>query len=293
MTAILKVKGLRKTYDRFVLDGISFEIPEGSIVGFVGSNGAGKTTAIKSILGLVRPDGGSVEVFGNPVDPGWLPAAAKQRIGVVLDTMAFPDDCLVSDVALLGRGSFARWDDGLFSSLLDAFAIDRGKKAKSLSRGMGMKLQMAFALAHRPDLLILDEATAGLDPLARDEVLDMLRDFMNEEGRGILLSSHITTDLEKVADYVVCIDAGRPVFAKAIDEVCDRAGIVRCGSADAEKVLESGVFERGSLRMARGAYSTEILVPDRMEVRRAFPSIECDRANLEDYMRLMLKGEAR
>ena len=156
-----------------------------------------------------------------------------------------------------------------------------------------MKLQLAFALAHHPDLLILDEATAGLDPLARDEVLEMLRTFMNEEHHGILISSHITSDLEKIADYVVCIDKGKQVFTKSIDEICDMAGIAHCRSAELEELLQRELFEPQSLRIIRSAYGTDVLVPDRSILSQHMPTIVCDRANLEEYMRFMLKGEIR
>jgi ABC-2 type transport system ATP-binding protein len=293
MNNVLSVKGLCKSYDQFTLDRISFEVPEGCVVGFIGSNGAGKTTTIQSIMGLTGPDGGAVEMFGKAIDPKNVPPQVKERIGVVFDTIAFPADCLIAEVARLGKASFENWDDSLFSLRLRDFDLDPKKKVKDLSRGMGMKLQMAFALAHRPELLILDEATAGLDPIARGEVLDILRDFMNDESHGILLSSHITSDLEKIADYVVCINDGNMVFSKPMDEVCDIAGIATCRAAEADKIIDCGIFEPGSMRVMRGGYSTEVLVPDRVALANAFPAIECSRANLEDYMRLTLKGEVR
>lgn len=263
MNDILNVRELCKTYDQFTLDRISLRIPSGYVVGFVGSNGAGKTTTIQSILGLIEPDGGTVELFGEPVDLKSFPAATKERIGVVFDTIALPSDCPVADIALLGKASFDRWEGGRFSSLLKEFGLEPSKRVKDLSRGMGMKLQLAFALSHGPELLILDEATAGLDPMARGDVLDILRDFMGDEGHGILLSSHITSDLERIADYVVCIDRGSLVFSKPMDEVCDVAGIAHCRSSEADRILDAGIFERGSLRMLRGGYSIELLVPDR------------------------------
>lgn len=293
MPNILTVSGLCKAYDRFSLDHVSLTVSAGCITGFIGSNGAGKTSTIKAILGLITADEGSIELFGKPVCPGALPPEAKQRIGTVLDTIAFPDDCLVSDLGLIGKTSFVSWDARRFASLLDSFGISPNALVKSLSRGMGMKLQMAFALSHHPSLLILDEATAGLDPLARDEVLDLLREFMADEGCGILLSSHITSDLEKIADYVVCIDEGRVIFSKTIEEICDDAGIARCKSADVERILAAGVFETGSLRLMRGSYCTEVLVPNRTRLKQLIPSIDVERARLEDYMRLTLKGEVR
>ena len=140
---------------------------------------------------------------------------------------------------------------------------------------------------------MLDEVTAGLDPMARDEVLDLLRDFMSDETRGILMSSHITSDLEKIADYVVCIDAGHEVFSCATEEIVDLAGLVRCALRQVDEIAASGVFEQGSLRVLAGGYSCELLVPDRARLRQSFPQVVCERASMDDYMRLMLKGDVR
>lgn len=296
MSDILKVSGLVKYYDQFTLDHINISVPEDGVVGFIGSNGAGKTTTIKAILGLISYDAGSIELFGDTLAEtaqNGLPAQTKQRIGVVFDTLPFPADCQLTDIAAIGKASYANWDASYFNQLIHTFELKRTKQIKSLSRGMGMKLQLAFALAHHPELLILDEATAGLDPLARDEVLDMLRDFMSKESHGILISSHITSDLEKIADYVICVDEGKQVFTKPIDEICDLAGIAHCRSAEVEELLQNELFEPQSLRIIRSTYSTDILVPDRMKLAQAMPSIACDRTNLEDYMRFMLKGEIR
>lgn len=293
MSDILKVTNLVKHYDQFTLDHLNLNVPENSIVGFIGSNGAGKTTTIKATLGLISYDEGNIELLGNTVSPKNAPTAAKEKIGVVFDTLPFPTDCHLSDIAAIGKASYTTWDALSFKQLMQDFGLANTKDVKSLSRGMGMKLQLAFALAHHPILLILDEATAGLDPLARDEVLDLLREFMNEEHRGILLSSHITSDLEKIADYIVCIDKGKHIFTKPIDEICDLAGVVHCRSAEAEELLAKKIFDQGSLRILRGTYSTNILVPSRAQLTKAMPSIACDRINLEEYMRFMLKGEIK
>lgn len=293
MSDILNVSGLVKRYDQFTLDHIDLRVPEGSIIGFVGSNGAGKTTTIKAILGLISYDEGSIELFGTSCDSTKSSTELRQRLGVVFDTLPFPTDCQLNDVALIGKAAYTNWDTAYFKQLVHTFELEQTKDVKSLSRGMGMKLQLAFALAHHPDFLILDEATAGLDPLARDEVLAMLRDFMNEEHHGILLSSHITSDLEKIADYVVCIDSGRHIFTKPIDEICDLAGIAHCRASEAEELLQKNLFNPKDMRIIRGTYSTDILVPDRAKLTKAMPSVACDRTNLEEYLRFMLKGELK
>lgn len=294
MTDILKVSNLVKRYEGFALKGVNLCVSAGCVVGFVGSNGAGKTTTIKSILGLVVPNDGTIELFGEPVSAqGASLARAKARMGVVFDTCPFPSESRMRDVRALGRMAFPTWDNAVFDAYLSQFGIDEKKQVKSLSRGMGMKLQLAFALAHAPELLVLDEVTAGLDPLAREEVLDILRAFMENERHGILMSSHITSDLEKIADYVVCIDAGHEVFSCTIDEICDVAGIARCRAAEAEALMTSGLFGPGSLRVMRNDYFTDVLVPDRAALRRAFPDVACERVSLESYMLFMLKGEPR
>ena len=240
------------------------------------------------------PDAGTIELFGERTDSGEAAIArAKERIGVVFDTCPFLSESRVSDVASIGRFAWKTWDRLSFETYLRTFGLDPKKRVKDLSRGMGMKLQLAFALAHKPDLLILDEATAGLDPMARDEVLDILRAYMADGAHGILMSSHITTDLEKIADQVVCIDGGRTVFSCSTDEICDIAGIARCRSADVEAIAGAGLFEPGSLRVMRDAYSISVLVPDRAVLRRRFPEVACERASIEEYMAFMLKGESR
>ncbi len=158
---------------------------------------------------------------------------------------------------------------------------------------MGMKLTLAFALAHHPELLVLDEATAGLDPIARDEVLDILRDFVAEGDRGILMSTHITSDLEKIADEIVCVDNGAIVFTSPKDVITDEAGVARCRAAEVETLLASGVVAPGAAHVMRHDYGTDVLVPDRFAVARAFPDLVVDKATIEDYMTLTLKGESR
>lgn len=291
---LLEVSGLAKRYEGFALEGVSISLEPGCVIGLVGSNGAGKTTILKSILGLVHPDGGSVCLLGEEAFPGGGASdRVKQRVGVVFDTCAFPADCRVADVAAMGRALFDNWDGACWDEFARRFSLPRKKKVSELSRGMGMKLSLAFALAHGPELLILDEATAGIDPLARDEVLDILREFMADGRRGILMSSHITTDLEKLADEVICLDAGKVVFAAPKEAITDEAGIARCREADLEAVLASGLASAaaGEMYVLRGAYGSDLLVPDRFAFSRACPDIPVDRATLEEYMALRLKGE--
>lgn len=294
---LLEVSGLTKTYGEFKLDGVNLAVEPGSIVGLVGTNGAGKTTLIKALLGLVKPDGGQAKLFGRPMWENGNPRAiaqeaaqVKERVGVVFDGVSFPGELRVRDVARVMPAAYRAWDATLFGSYLERFGLDGRKRVKELSRGMGMKLMLACALSHAADLLILDEATAGLDPMAREEILGILRDFMvGGEGRGILLATHITSDLEHIADYVVCLDAGRLAFSLEKDAISDMAGIARCRVAEFEQVLDAGGFE--GARFVRNSLNIDVLVPDRRAFARAFPHIALDRADIESYMSLTLKGE--
>lgn len=292
MDALIQANGLWKRYDDFHLKGIDIRVEAGTVVGLIGSNGAGKTTTIKMLLGILRPDEGDVRVLGCPVGSGSAPEGElKQRIGVVLDTCAFPDTSKVKDVATLGRFAYRNWDAHRFSALCERFELAPKKNVKELSRGMGMKLMLAFALSHDPELLILDEATAGLDPMARDEVLDILREFMAAEGHAILLSTHITSDLEKIADEIVCIDDGKLVFDVPKDEICDVAGIAHCRERDLELIGKSAWTDDRRVRKLKSGMSYDVLVPDRFAFAKAFPDIALDSASIDDYMTLTLKGE--
>ena len=294
MTYLIEIENLGKRYDDFALAGINLAVEPGAVVGFIGSNGAGKTTTLKAALGLIAADEGTVRLFGQTVTPGSAALdACKARIGVVLDTCALPGTCRVGDIAAIGRAAYATWDDACWNELTARFGLAPKKKVSDLSRGMGMKLSLAFALAHHPELLVLDEATAGLDPIARDEVLDILRDFMAEGEHGILMSTHITSDLEKIADEIVCVDNGQLVFTAPKDTLTDEAGVARCRTTDMTTVLEAGFFAPGTARVLRHDYGCDLLVPDRFAFGRAFPDIPVDKATIEDYMTLTLKGESR
>lgn len=296
MNDLLRIRSLSKHYDGFDLQNIDLTVPAGSVVGFVGSNGAGKTTTIKAILGLIFPDAGSIELFGQNVGEHASAKAikqAKQRTGVVFDTCSFPEEMSIASVGKLMAYSYDSWSPADFEQRLAQFELPKDKTVHDLSRGMSMKLSLACALAHDPDLLILDEATAGLDPLAREEALDLLRVYMRDERHGILMSSHITSDLEKIADYIVCIDDGRIVFSVEKDAITDLAGVAHCRAADFEHIAASGFFAPGDLRSMRHPYGIDVLAPDRFAFAENFKNIALDKADIDTYMALMLKGEVR
>lgn len=293
--ALIEARGLTKHYDGFSLEGVNLAVNEGEVVGFVGQNGAGKSTTIKALLGLIRVDGGEGSVLGTPSDELTRAsgAATKERVGVVFDTVSLPGHLRVADVGRIYATAFASWDAHRFSQLTHDLGLDPKKAVKDLSRGMGMKLSLACALAHDPQVLILDEATAGLDPMARDEALERLRDFVAQPGHAILMSSHITSDLERIADRIVCIDAGRIVFDLEKDAITDSAGVARCRVADLERIASSGMIPDSELRYLRHDYGIDVLVPDRFAFAEMFPDIPCDHMTIDDYMSLTLKGGVR
>ena len=292
---LVSAHGLTKHYEGFSLEGVDLNIREGEVVGFVGKNGAGKSTTIKALLGLIATDGGTSSVLGTPSKLLSRPegAHAKERVGVVFDTVSLPGHLRVRDVGTIYARAYDRWDAHRFSRLIDTFDLPAEKCVKDLSRGMGMKLSLACALSHDAHVLILDEATAGLDPMARDEVLDRLRDFVAEPGRAVLMSSHITSDLERIADRVVCIDEGRIVFDLPKDAITDEMGVARCRVADFERVAASRMVPESELRYLRHEYGIDVLVPDRYDFARRFPEIPCDRMTIDDYLTLTLKGGVR
>lgn len=293
MQYLLELKGVsRRVSDRFSLHDVTLAVEPGQIVGFVGANGAGKTTTIRAALGLIKLDAGEVHLFGQHRDanaPDETQCHLRSRIGLVLDTCPFPSTLKVGEVEALVGSAYPTWDRETFASLIDRFGLDPKTKVKDLSRGMGMKLQLACALSHNAKLLVLDEATAGLDPMAREELLDELLAFVSDGQRSVLLSSHITSDLDRAADRVICIDNGSIAFNLPREDITDRAGIAHCTQAQAAELM---ACVEGA-RAAHHAYSVDVLVPNRREALEAFPEIPCDRATIDDYLRLTLKGASK
>lgn len=293
MQTLLELKGVsRRVSDRFSLRDVTLAVEPGQIVGFVGANGAGKTTTIRAALGLIKLDAGEVHLFGQRYGadaPDETQRHLRSRIGLVLDTCPFPSTLKVGQVERLVGPAYPTWSCETFAGFIDRFGLDPKTKVKDLSRGMGMKLQLACALSHNAKLLVLDEATAGLDPMAREELLDELLAFVADGQRSVLLSSHITSDLDRTADRVICIDNGSIVFDLPREDITDRAGIAHCTQAQASELM---ACVEGA-RAAHHAYSVDVLVPNRRDVLEAFPEIPCDRATIDDYLRLMLKGASK
>ena len=227
MNSILEVRGLRKSYSSFTLSDVNFDLPSGYIMGFIGPNGAGKTTTIKLILDVIKVDLGSVKVFGRDNN-----AIQNEKIGVVMDAPLYVDEWTIDDVEKAISPFYQQWDKEIFAGLVKQFGLDRKKKVKELSRGMKVKLQIAAALSHKATLLILDEPTSGLDPVAREEICDLLREFISDENKSVLFSTHITSDLEKIADYITFILNGNIVFTGTKDALLEQYARVTGGLAD-------------------------------------------------------------
>ena len=293
MENLLSMRGVsRRIGDDFALQDVDLTVRENEVVGFVGPNGAGKTTIIRVALGLVHLDSGNLNLFEQPFGANADEALQRElraRIGVVMDTCPFPSDHTVRQAAASVSLAYPCWNWKRFEALCDAHGLSLKAKVKNLSRGMGMKLQLICALCHGADRLLLDEATAGLDPIARDETLDELRAFASEPGHGVLLSSHITSDLERIADRVVAIDAGCIAFDLPREEITDVAGIARCTAAQADEVM---LCVEGA-RMQRRDYSVDVLVPDRFAFAEAFPDVACDRASIDEYLHFYLEEADR
>ncbi len=283
MEFAVEVKNVTKKYERFTLSDVSFNVPKGCIMGLIGENGAGKSTVFKAMLNLIRRDG-EVLFWGKPLND--KDTELKSRIGVAFDSICFAEILTVRQVGNIGRLTYQNWDSARFQELVTRFALPEKAEIRTLSKGMKMKLNLAYAMSHNAQLLILDEPTAGLDPIARDGLLDLFLDFVQDEEHSILISSHITTDLEKIADYITFINKGKVAFSKEKDALLYQYGIVRCGEQDFAKVRESGC-----IAWKKNDCNYEILVEDREAIRRTLPHLVIDNASIEEIMLLTVKGE--
>ena len=255
MNNAIEVNGLRKRYKNFLLDNISFSVPSGYVCGFIGQNGAGKTTTLKLLLGMALKDDGETKILGKSNED----VLNKENLGVLLEQPYFQEDWTPADVEKAMRPFYVDWDSTAFHKYLQAFSLDNKQKFKTMSRGMKMKLGMAVTLSHNAKLLILDEPTSGLDPVAREEMLDICRDFMVKEDRSIFFSTHITSDLEKIADNIVYLHKGRIIFSGAKEELLDMYCIVRGGTDDLPRDKRRNVI---GLREHVGGFEGMMLLSD-------------------------------
>lgn len=285
MENIIEIKNLKKKYDdKFKLGEIDITIPKGVIVGLIGENGAGKTTLIKSMLNIIKIDSGEIKIFGK--DYKKEEKTIKEDIGVVLDNMFFPELLNAKDINNSMKDVYKNWDSELYFSYLKEFNLEECKPLKSMSKGMRKKLEIAVALAHKPKLLILDEPTSGLDPVVRAEVLDIFQKFIEDEEHSILLSTHITSDLEHIADEIIFIDKGKKVLQKSRDEIVDNYGILKC-----DIDYFPNIDKKDIIAYKKTKYAYEILVDNKEQARRKYKECIIDKITLEDLMLLVIKGE--
>ena len=276
-TNAIEIKGVTKKYDGFTLDNISFDVPRGSIMGFIGQNGAGKTTTIRSILNIIPINSGEIRLLG--MDHIKQEAEIKERLAVVFDELPFHDLFNAKDMGRIFKGLYEKWDDTTYQSYLDRFQLPQKKKIGQFSKGMKMMLQIACALSHNAELLIMDEATTGLDPVVRSEILDIFLEYLQNEDHSILMSSHITSDLEKIADSVTFIDRGRILVSGYKDEVLENHGVIKCSKADYKDIDRDDII---SVRITD--FGAEAMVSDRAAAAKKYGGLLIEPTTLEEIM---------
>lgn len=283
MNNAIEIKNLNKSYESFNLNIDSLNIPSGEIIGLIGENGAGKTTLIKSILNIIKSDG-EIKIFNK--DTHKYESIIKEDIGVVLDGMFLPEILSINDINAIMSSSYKMWDTKLFYQYLENFKIDKSMKINKLSKGMRKKLEIAAALSHHPKLLILDEPTSGLDPVVRNEVLDIFLKFISDDEHTILLSTHITSDLEHIADRIIFIDEGKIILEESRDELMDNYCLLKCELKNIGAIDESDI-----IASKKDKYNYTILMKDKNKMKKKYKKYIIDNITIEDLMILMIKGE--
>lgn len=284
MKQAVEMKNVVKAYDRgFRLGELNITIPSGVIVGLIGENGAGKTTMIKSLLNVIRIDQGTIRIFEQ--DHQQQESKIKEDIGVVLDQTFFPELLTPKEINSIMKDIYSSWDQKLFFQYLKDFSLPVDKQIRKMSKGMRKKLEITTALAHHPKLLILDEPTSGLDPVVRNEVLDLFLDFIQEEDHTILFSTHITSDLEHIADQIIFIDQGKILLNQSRDELLDSYGILKCPLEQMDTI-----DTQDYIAYKKNRYDAEFLVTNRRAVQKKYTDSIVDPASLEDIMVFMIKG---
>ncbi|MDD3794411.1 MAG: ABC transporter ATP-binding protein [Lachnospiraceae bacterium] len=275
------VKGLCKSFGDFTLENVSFCVPKGRIVGFIGENGAGKSTTINLILNELKYDAGEIQLFGEDNTKSFI----KNDIGVVFDECSFHEFFSAKVIGKILSGIYSSWDENLYQHYLKRFKIPTDKSIGTFSKGMKMKLSIICAMVHKAKLLILDEATTGLDPVVRDEILDLFLEFIQDEDKSIFFSSHITSDIQKIADYVILIHHGKIIFEEQKDDLIYNYGIVKCREEDFSSISTEDyiIFRKTNV-------SVELLVKDKELMRKKYKNVIVDKATLEDIMLFYIKG---
>lgn len=285
MNNAIEIKNLKKKYDgSFELGEISINIPSGYVIGLIGENGAGKTTLIKSILGIISSDTGEIKIFNKSTKE--YDSLIKEDIGVVLDDVFFPEILTANDINLIMKDIYKNWDKELFYRYLNDLNLPSNKKIKTLSKGMRKKLEIITALAHHPKLLLLDEPTSGLDPVVRDDILDLFLKFIEDDEHTILLSTHITSDLEHIADKIIFIDNGKIILNENKDDLLDNYGILKCSIDEFKSIDKDDIIS-----YKKNKYNYEILINDKTKMNNKYKNFIIDRISLEELMILIIKGE--
>lgn len=273
MENCIELKNVTRVYPQFQLDNISFSVPCGTVMGFIGENGAGKSTTIRAILGLLKKGEGSITVLGE--DANSLSSETKEKIGVVFDGLTFPESLTAKQLDKVLRGIYRNWDSEAFYGYMTRFGLPTNKKLKTFSRGMVMRISIAAALSHHPQLLLLDEPTSGLDPVVRSEILDLFLEFMQDETHSILMSTHITSDLEHIADYICFIHQGKIVFTEDRNEMLARYRILKCTDEQLAALDRADI-----IGMRKGRYANEVLTLS----AEKYPDYTADVPTIEEIM---------
>ena len=283
MKYAVEIKKLKKNYQNFNLKIDNLNIPSGVVVGLIGENGAGKTTLIKLLLNAINKNDGEIKIFDKDLKHNEI--QVKEDIGVVLDNSFFPETLNAKNIDTIMKDIYKRWDSKLFYKYLNDFKIKDNQILKAMSKGMRKKVEIATALSHHPKLLILDEATSGLDPIVRNEILDLFFNFIEDEEHTIILSTHITSDLEHIADYIVFIDKGEVVLEKQRDEIIDNYGILKCDTDQFNKIDKLDIVS-----FKKNKYNYEILIDDKEKCQKEDKDFIIDKITLEALMLLIIKG---
>lgn len=278
MDNVMEIRNLSKSFrGHQVLKNISFDIYEGCITGFIGMNGAGKTTVIKSIMGLLKPESGEITLFGRSMQDD--EKEIKDRIGIVYDSGYLYNELTIADMKAVIAPAYSRWDNKAYREYMDRFQLDDKKKIKDLSRGMRMKYALILALSHHADLLIMDEPTSGLDPMVRKQFLQIMREFVSEEGKSVFFSTHLTTDLDKIADQIIMLHRGRILFNEDKESLLEAHALVK---GDKRQLTEEK--RQLFISLEEKGFSFEGLTAEKEKVRCAIGSAVFERPGIEDIM---------
>lgn len=279
MDYVIEINGLEKSYTKGsqVLKGIDFKIEKGIVAGFIGMNGAGKTTTIKLLLNLIMKDAGEIKLFGKDLKENEI--EIKNRIGIVFDQGYLYEDLKLSDMKKIFAGAYSKWDENYYRKYMTQFHLDEKQRIKQLSKGMKMKFSLALALSHHADLLIMDEPTSGLDPKVRNEFIDIIRTFMEEDGKTVFLSTHITTDLDKIADRIIMLNHGEVLFDKEKDVLLEEHALVK-----GEKQMLNSYNRTQFISLSERGFSFEGLTNQKGKLKKEMGQALFEKPTIEDVM---------